>query len=108
VYMRGYVRTVVSEILRKCYVLSGGAATGFCHLGMIESLEKEGEISPTYVIGHLRGAALFAGPSTAHSPECRDAFRARQLTRLRRVQEFERKVFRRERKPADGHVPVRG
>jgi len=83
------------------YVLSGGAATGFCHLGMIESLEKRG-IRPDLVIGTSAGA-LF-GALYCHLGDVADV-----LARIERVfasdefKEFERKYFG-ERKPADGHV----
>jgi NTE family protein len=41
------------------YVLSGGAARGFCHLGMIERLEKSG-IRPDLVVGTSAGALFGA------------------------------------------------
>jgi NTE family protein len=44
------------------YVLSGGASRGFCHLGMIEALEKRG-VRPDLVVGASAGAlfgALYA------------------------------------------------
>ena len=53
------------------YVLSGGAATGFCHLGMIESLEKRG-IRPDLVIGTSAGA-LF-GALYSHFGNVEDVF----------------------------------
>jgi NTE family protein len=83
------------------YVLSGGAATGFCHLGMIESLEKRG-IRPDLVIGTSAGA-LF-GALYSHFGNVEDVFGQVELILASDdFKEFERKYFG-ERKPADGHV----
>ena len=86
------------------YVLSGGAAMGFCHLGMIEALERRG-VHPDLVVGTSAGS-LF-GSLYCHFGNVDGV--------LRRVQhvfasdefaEFERKYFG-ERKPSDGHVQSR-
>jgi NTE family protein len=83
------------------YVLSGGAATGFCHLGMIESLEKRG-IRPDLVIGTSAGA-LF-GALYSHFGNIEDVFgQVQTVLASDEFKEFERKYFG-ERKPADGHV----
>ena len=44
---------------RLVYVLSGGAAKGFCHLGMIDALEKTG-VRPDLVVGTSAGALMGA------------------------------------------------
>jgi len=54
------------------YILSGGAATGFCHLEMIEALEERG-IRPDLVIGTSAGA-LF-GALYCHFGNIEDVFR---------------------------------
>jgi NTE family protein len=41
------------------YILSGGAAKGFCHLGMIEALAREG-VRPDLVVGTSAGALVGA------------------------------------------------
>jgi len=83
------------------YVLSGGSATGFCHLGMIESLEKRG-IRPDLVIGTSAGS-LF-GALYCHFGNVEDVFRQVEIVLASdEFEEFERRYFG-ERKPADGHV----
>ncbi len=83
------------------YILSGGAATGFCHLGMIEALEERG-IRPDLVIGTSAGA-LF-GALYCHFGNIEDVFRQVEIVLASdEFKEFERKYFG-ERKPADGHV----
>jgi NTE family protein len=83
------------------YVLSGGSATGFCHLGMIESLEKRG-IRPDLVIGTSAGS-LF-GALYCHFGNVEDVFRQVEIVLASdEFKEFERRYFG-ERKPADGHV----
>ncbi len=54
---------LVPYLPRIVHVLSGGAAKGFCHLGMIEALEKEG-IRPDFIVGTSVGALL--GASYSH------------------------------------------
>jgi predicted acylesterase/phospholipase RssA len=86
---------------RIVYVLSGVAATGFCHLGMIESLEKRG-IRPNLVIGTSAGALL--GALYSHFGNIEDVFGQVQIVLASdEFKEFERKYFGK-RKPADGHV----
>ena len=86
------------------YILSGGAATGFCHLGMIESLEERG-IKPDLVIGTSAGS-LF-GALYSHFGNVKDVFEQVEIVLASdEFKEFERKYFG-ERKPADGHVQSR-
>jgi predicted acylesterase/phospholipase RssA len=83
------------------YIPSGGAATGFCHLGMIEALEERG-IRPDLVIGTSSGA-LF-GALYCHFGNIEDVLRQVEIVLASdEFKEFERKYFG-ERKPADGHV----
>jgi NTE family protein len=83
------------------YVLSGGAATGFCHLGLIEALEKQG-IMPDLVIGTSAGS-LF-GALYSHFANIGDVFRhVDMVLGSAEFEEFERKYFGGS-KPADGHV----
>ena len=83
------------------YVLSGGAAKGFCHLGMIEALEKRG-IRPDLVIGTSAGS-LF-GALYCHFGNVEDVIRHVEIVLASdEFKEFERKYFG-ERKPVDGHV----
>jgi NTE family protein len=83
------------------YILSGGAARGFCHLGMIEALEKKG-IRPDLVVGTSAGS-LFG----ALYCQCGNVEGVLQRVELvfasDEFKEFERRYFG-ERKPADGHV----
>jgi NTE family protein len=82
------------------YVLSGGAATGFCHLGLIEALEKRG-IVPDLIIGTSAGS-LF-GALYSHFGNTEDVFRhVDRVLGSDEFKEFERKYFG-ERKPEDGH-----
>jgi NTE family protein len=59
--MANLIDSVRSDMLlsryapRIVYVLSGGSSKGFCHLGMIEALEKRG-IRPDFVVGTSAGA----------------------------------------------------
>ncbi len=86
------------------YVLSGGAATGLCHLGMIEALEKRG-IRPDLVIGTSAGS-LF-GALYSHFGNVGDVFkRVEVVLASDEFREFEKRYFG-ERKPADGHVQSR-
>jgi NTE family protein len=83
------------------YVLSGGAAMGFCHLGMIEALERRG-VRPDLVVGTSAGA-LF-GALYCHFGSVDEVLR--RVERVFASDEFagfERKYFG-ERTPADGHV----
>jgi NTE family protein len=83
------------------YVLSGGAAMGFCHLGMIEVLEKRG-IKPDLVVGTSAGS-LF-GALYSHFGSVEAVFKRVEIVFASdEFKEFERKYFG-ERKPADGHV----
>lgn len=52
-------RTLGRHAPRIVYVLSGGAAKGFCHLGMIEALEGRG-VKPDLVVGTSAGSLFGA------------------------------------------------
>lgn len=83
------------------YVLSGGAAAGLCHLGMIEALEKRG-IAPDLIIGTSAGS-LF-GALYSHFGGIGDVFtHVEMVLASDEFKEFEKKYFG-EREPADGHV----
>src|SRR4030042_1275133 len=86
------------------YVLSGGAAMGFCHLGMIEALEKRG-IRPDLVVGTSAGS-LF-GALYSHFGSVKDVIRQVEIVLVSdEFKGFERRYFG-ERKPVDGHVRSR-
>jgi NTE family protein len=86
------------------YVLSGGAAMGFCHLGMIEALEKRG-IRPDLVVGTSAGS-LF-GALYSHFGNVEEVLQRVELVFASdEFLEFERRYFG-ERKPVDGHVRSR-
>jgi NTE family protein len=86
------------------YVLSGGAARGFCHLGMIDALEKSG-IRPDLVIGTSAGS-LF-GALYSHFGNVGDVFRhVKNVMASEEFTEFEKRYFG-ETKPSDGHVQSR-
>lgn len=83
------------------YILSGGAARGFCHLGMIEALEKKG-IRPDLIVGTSAGS-LF-GALYSHFGSVEDVLQRVELVfASAEFKDFERRYFG-ERKPADGHV----
>jgi NTE family protein len=52
-------RTLARHAPKIIYVLSGGAAKGFCHLGMIEALEARG-VTPDLVVGTSAGSLFGA------------------------------------------------
>jgi NTE family protein len=86
------------------YILSGGAAGGFCHLGMIEALQKKG-IRPDLIVGTSAGSLFGALYSQFGSIE--DVLQRVELVFASdEFKEFERKYFG-ERKPADGQVQSR-
>jgi len=73
------------------YILSGGAATGFCHLGMIEALEERG-IRPDLVIG--TSAGVLFGALYCHFGNIEDVFRQVEVVLATdEFMEFERKYF---------------
>lgn len=81
------------------YVLSGGSAKGFCHLGMIESLEKRG-IKPDLVIGTSAGSLL--GALYCHYGNVGDVIgHVGTFIASDAFKEFEKRYFA-ERKPAEG------
>ncbi len=86
---------------RIVYVLSGGAAMGFCHLGMIEALEQRG-VRPDLVVGTSAGSLL--GALYCHFGDVDGVLRRAQLVFASvEFTDFEKKYFG-ERAPADGHV----
>ena len=85
------------------YVLSGGAAKGFCHLGMIERLETSG-IRPDLVVGTSAGA-LF-GALYCHFGSIEGAFaRVEEVLASVEFRAFKRKYFGGSSRTGD---PVRG
>jgi NTE family protein len=83
------------------YVLSGGAAMGFCHLGMIEAIEKRG-IRPDLIVGTSAGS-LFGALYSQYGNVEEVLQRVELVFASDEFIEFERRYFG-ERKPADGHV----
>jgi len=83
------------------YVLSGGAAKGFCHLGMIEALEAEG-IRPDFIVGSSVGSLI--GALYCHfgsvGAVCQ---RVEEILSSAEFQVFEKKYFG-ERKASDENV----
>ena len=74
---------------------------GFCHLGMIEALEKRG-IKPDLLIGTSAGS-LF-GALYSHFGNVEDVFRhVEMVLASNEFKEFEKRYFG-ERKASDGHV----
>jgi NTE family protein len=89
---------------RMVYVLSGGAASGLCHLGMIEALEHRG-IRPDLIVGTSAGS-LF-GALYSHFGNVKDVFTlVETVLASNEFKEFEKKYFG-EGKPTDGHVQSR-
>jgi NTE family protein len=73
------------------YVLSGGAAKGFCHLGMIEALEERGVV-PDLVVGTSAGS-LF-GSLYCHFGSVAGVYeRVEEVLASRQFETFERKYF---------------
>jgi NTE family protein len=73
------------------YVLSGGAALGFCHLGMIEALEKRG-IRPDLVIGTSAGSLI--GALYCHFGNVEGVFgQAETVFASDEFKEFEKRYF---------------
>jgi NTE family protein len=109
-HMKGRIAKVRSDrgLLRFCpavaYVLSGGAASGLCHLGMIEALENRG-IMPDLIVGTSAGA-LF-GSLYCHFGNIKEVFtRVAAVLTSDEFAEFEKKYFG-EKKPATGAAPSR-
>jgi NTE family protein len=83
------------------YVLSGGAAKGICHLGMMEALEQRG-IRPDLIIGTSAGSLV--GALYSHFGNVGDVYgRIESVLTSPEFLTFEKKYFG-ERKPLDGHV----
>jgi NTE family protein len=73
------------------YVLSGGAASGLCHLGMIESLENRG-VLPDLIVGTSAGS-LF-GALYSHFGNIGEVFtRVAAVLASDEFTDFERKYF---------------
>jgi NTE family protein len=86
------------------YVLSGGAASGLCHLGMIEALENRG-ITPDLIVGTSAGS-LF-GALYSHFGNVKGVFAlVESVLASDQFKDFEKKYFG-EKKPADGHMQSR-
>jgi NTE family protein len=83
------------------YVLSGGAAKGFCHVGMIAALEKRG-ILPDLIVGTSAGSLI--GALYSHFGTTADLVgRIEEVLASSEFLSFEKKYFG-ERAPLDGHV----
>jgi NTE family protein len=83
------------------YVLSGGAAKGFCHLGIIEALEKR-DIRPDLIVGTSAGA-LFGALYSHFGNVGGVRGRIEEVLASDEFALFEKKYFG-DRKPLDGRV----
>ena len=97
-------RTVGRHAPKIVYVLSGGAAKGFCHLGMIEALEGRG-VKPDLVVGTSAGSlfgALYChfGTATGVSGRVEEVLASREFA------SFEKKYLGAKRQ-AEGDVDSR-
>ncbi len=82
------------------YVLSGGSARGFFHLGMIEALQQRG-IRPDLVVGTSAGA-LF-GALYCHFGNVEEAYgRVEEVLRSEEFEDFEKKYFGEKKQEAEG------
>jgi NTE family protein len=83
------------------YVLSGGAAKGFCHVGMLEKLELRG-IKPDLIVGTSAGSLI--GALYSHFGNTAGLIgRIEEVLASVEFASFEKKYFG-EREPLDGHV----
>ncbi len=83
------------------YVLSGGAAKGICHLGMIEALEREG-IRPDFIVGSSAGAVI--GALYSYFGDVRGVVeRMKEVFSSDAFESFEKKYLG-IRLPLDGHA----
>ncbi len=95
-------RTLSRHAPSVAYVLSGGAAQGFCHLGMIERIEDRG-IYPDLVVGTSAGALL--GALYCHFASVEGALRrVEEVVATPEFQAFERSYLA----GASGAVPDLG
>lgn len=84
-------RTLGRHAPKIVYVLSGGAAKGFCHLGMIEALEARG-VRPDLVVGTSAGS-LF-GALYCHYGNVKEVIaRVEDVLASKEFASFERKYF---------------
>ena len=87
---------------RIVYVLSGGAAKGFCHVGMLEALETRG-LRPDLVVGTSAGSLI--GALYSHFGNTADLIgRIEEVLGSEEFASFEKKYFG-ERAPLDGQAP---
>jgi NTE family protein len=86
------------------YVLSGGAAKGFCHLGMIEALEGRG-VKPDLVVGTSAGA-LFGALYCCFGAAAGVSGRVQEVLASREFASFEKKYLGAQ-KQAEGDVDSR-
>ncbi len=73
------------------YVLSGGAAKGFCHLGMIEALEARG-VMPDLVVGTSAGS-LFGALYCHYGTVAQVIARVEDVLASKEFASFEKKYF---------------
>jgi len=84
------------------YILSSGAAKGFCHVGMLEALEARG-IKPDLVVGTSAGSLI--GALFCHFGATAGLIgRIEEVIASEEFVAFEKKYFG-ERAPVDGPVP---
>jgi NTE family protein len=94
-------RSLARYLPKIVYVLSGGAAKGICHLGMMEALEQRG-IRPDLIVGTSAGSLI--GALYCHFGNVSDSCgRIEAVLASDEFGMFEKKYFG-ERKPLDGHV----
>ena len=83
------------------YVLSSGAAKGFCHVGMLAALETRG-VKPDLVVGTSAGSLI--GALFCHFGNTADLLaRIEEILHSEVFAAFEKKYFG-ERAPLDGHI----
>ena len=84
------------------YVLSSGAAKGFCHVGMLEALEARG-VKPDLIVGTSAGSLI--GSLFSHFGNTADLIgRIEEVIGSTEFESFEKKYFG-ERVPLDGPAP---
>jgi len=84
-------RTLARYAPKIVYVLSGGAAKGFCHLGMIEALEGRG-VKPDLVVGTSAGS-LFGALYCHFGTVAAVSRRVEEILSSREFASFEKKYF---------------
>jgi predicted acylesterase/phospholipase RssA len=98
-------RTLARYAPKIVYVLSGGAAKGFYHLGMIEELEHRG-VTPDLVVGTSAGS-LF-GSLYCHSGTITEVFRREKPGWQRRDQRAQAILLEPERDDEERHAAGQG